>query len=40
MIQTAVATAITENKEELIKQFDNKLDRLGRAFGEASGNSG
>jgi hypothetical protein len=40
MIECAVATAITNNTEELMKQFDNKLDTLGSAFGEASGNTG
>jgi hypothetical protein len=41
MIASAVATAITQNTEELMQQrFDNKLDSLGSAFGEASGNIG
>jgi hypothetical protein len=40
MIACAVVTAITKNTEELMRQFDNKLDSLGSAFGEASGNTG
>jgi hypothetical protein len=41
MIACAVATAIAGNTEELImKRFDNKLESLGSAFGEASGNNG
>jgi hypothetical protein len=38
MILSAVATAITQNTEDLMKRFDNKLDSLGSTFGEASGN--
>jgi hypothetical protein len=40
MIECAVATAITNNTEELIKRFDSCLDTLGGAFSEASGNTG
>jgi hypothetical protein len=40
MIACAVATAIAGNTEELMKQFDNKFESLGSAFGEASGNTG
>jgi hypothetical protein len=40
MIASAVATAITQNTEDHMQQFDNKLDSLGSAFGEASGNIG
>jgi hypothetical protein len=40
MISSAVATAISPNTEDLMKRFDNKLDSLRSAFGEASGNIG
>jgi hypothetical protein len=39
MIASAVATAITQNTEELMKKFDNNLDSCGSAFGETSGNT-
>jgi hypothetical protein len=40
MISSAVATAISQNTDDLMKRFDNKLDSLGSAFGESSGNIG
>jgi hypothetical protein len=40
MIASAVATAITQNTEDLMQRFDNNLDCLGSAFGEASENIG
>jgi hypothetical protein len=40
MISSAIATAISQNMEDLMKRFDNKLDSLGSAFGGASGNIG
>jgi hypothetical protein len=40
MIASAVATAIRQNTEGLMEQFDNKLDSLGSAFGQASGSIG
>jgi hypothetical protein len=39
MIPSAFATAISQNTEDLMQQFDNKLDSLGSAFGQASGNT-
>jgi hypothetical protein len=39
MIACAVATALTKNTDELMRRFDNKLDSLGDAFGQASGNT-
>jgi hypothetical protein len=40
MIASAVATAIRQNMEDLMQQFDYKLDSLGSAFGQASGTIG
>ncbi len=40
MVASAVATAIRQNTEGLMEQFDNKLDSLGSAFGQASGSIG